>query len=235
MKRAIIGMETSGQVRNRLRAMGIDAWSVDILPSVDNSPYHVQGDVFEFLKDCNFMWDLGIFHPTCTYLTCSAEWAYKEPDYERYPSVGYHQKVKSDTLTGKERLEARHKAFNDFMACMKTAKVDRVAVENPIGIVSSWFRKPDQIIQPYWFGEDASKATCIWKRGLPDLVPTERVIGRFVVDKKTGKYVERWSNQTDSGQNRLGPSEDRWSVRSKTYDGVAAAMADQWGKFILTN
>lgn len=221
-------METSGQLRNRFRIKGFDAYSLDILPSVDDSPYHIQGDVFEFLKDTNTVWDLGIFHPTCTYLTCSAEWAYKEPDYERYPGVGYHQKVKEGTLVGRERWKARRAAYDDFVACLTNEKCKRVAVENPIGYVNRW-RKPKQIIQPYEFGDDASKATCLWLRELPKLVPTKRVQGRIVDGK------ERWSNQTDSGQNRLGPSKDRWSVRSKTYDGIADAMADQWSKFILDN
>lgn len=235
MKKILIGMETSGQLRKRFRDKGFDAWSVDLLPSVDNSEYHIQGDVFKLLRQTDIKWDLGIFHPTCTYLTCSAEWAYKEPNYEKYPGIGYHQKVKQDTLVGNERKAARELAFQDFMDCYCTDKVQKIAVENPIGIVSSWWRKPDQVIQPYMFGDDASKATCLWLKGLPKLVPTNRVSGRIVVDKKTGKLVERWSNQTDSGQNRLAPSDDRWSERSKTYDGIADAMVEQWGKFLLTN
>jgi len=226
MKKILIGMETSGQLRNRFRTKGFDAWSIDILPSVDNSPYHIQGDVFDYLNNSGVDWDLGIFHPPCTYLTCSAEWAYKEPDYTRYPNVGYHQKVKEGTLVGKDRWAARTSAYKDFVACLENDKCKRIAVENPIGYVNRW-RKPRQIIQPYQFGDDASKATCLWLKGLPNLKPTKRVQGRIVNGK------ERWSNQTDSGQNKLAPSNDRWSVRSKTYDGIADAMVDQWSKILL--
>lgn len=107
--------------------------------------------------------------------------------------------------------------------------IPKIAIENPVGFMSSAYRKPDQIIQPYEFGDDASKATCLWLIGLEPLVvdPAMRVRGRQVV--QNGKVVERWGNQTDSGQNRLSPSEDRWSKRSKTYPGIANAMALNWG------
>lgn len=107
------------------------------------------------------------------------------------------------------------------------APVYRIAVENPIGAISTGIRRPDQIIQPYDFGADASKKTCLWLKNLPKLVPTQRVPGRRVV-MPSGRVVERWSNQTDSGQNRLSPSADRWALRSKTYEGIAEAMAAQW-------
>jgi hypothetical protein len=107
------------------------------------------------------------------------------------------------------------------------------AIENPVSCISSRIRKPDQIIQPYDFGDDASKKTCLWLEGLPKLTvdPSKRLPGRMVM--YGGRMVERWSNQTDSGQNRLPPSADRWKVRSKTYDGIASAMASQWGGFLL--
>jgi len=232
MKKILVGMETSGTIRQKFRDAGFDAWSIDLLPSLDNSPYHVVANVFDFLDSDKTVWDLAIFHPSCTYLTCSAEWAYKEPDYLRYPDVGYHQRVNKDTLVGSKRFDARLNAFDDFVECLNTSNSYRIAVENPIGIVSSWLRKPDQIIQPYQFGENASKATCLWLNNLPKLVPTNRFTGRFVIDKSSGKKVERWSNQTDSGQNKLSPSKDRWAERSKTYAGIAKAMVDQWGHIV---
>jgi hypothetical protein len=112
---------------------------------------------------------------------------------------------------------------------MMLAKADipRIAIENPVCIMSSLWRKPDQVIQPWQFGHDASKATCLWLKGLPLLKPTQQVEPRMIDGGK------RWGNQTDSGQNRLGPSPDRWKIRSETYPGIAAAMADQWGGFQL--
>ena len=108
------------------------------------------------------------------------------------------------------------------------APIPRIAIENPIGCISSRIRKPDQIIQPYEYGENASKKTCLWLKGLPKLQPTRRVAGRMVLHN--GKQVERWDNQTDSGQNKLPPSADRWKERARTYQGWADAMGAQWGK-----
>lgn len=110
-----------------------------------------------------------------------------------------------------------------FVKKLAEAKIERIAIENPRGHLSSAWRKPDQTIQPNWFGEDASKATCLWLKNLPLLVPTKMIAPRIVDGKK------RWANQTDSGQNRLSPSADRWALRSLTYHGIADAMAEQWG------
>lgn len=101
--------------------------------------------------------------------------------------------------------------------------MNRIALENPVGIISTSVRKPDQIIQPYWFGENASKRTCLWLKNLPPLIPTKYVEPRIVDGRKL------WDNQTPSGQNKLGPSPDRWKLRSITYKGIADAMAEQWG------
>jgi hypothetical protein len=111
-----------------------------------------------------------------------------------------------------------------FVRLLLEAPVPRIAIENPVGRIGTAIRPADQYIQPYDFGEDASKRTGLWLKGLPKLVPTQRVAGRMVGGK------ERWSNQTDSGQNRLGPSEDRWQQRSRTYAGIAMAMAEQWSE-----
>jgi hypothetical protein len=110
----------------------------------------------------------------------------------------------------------------EFVRRLMAARIPRIAVENPISVISSRIRKPDQIINPWQFGHDASKRTCLWLKDLPLLTPTEIIEPRIVNGKK------RWANQTDSGQNRLPPSEDRWKIRSETYTGIAQAMADQW-------
>lgn len=223
--RVLVGCECSGRVRDAFAKLGHDAWSCDLLPCPTGGQ-HLQVDVLTVLdRD----WDLGIFHPTCTYLTCSAEWAYKDPDFERYPGVGYHQKVKPGTLTGADRREAREQAL-EFVYRLRDCGIPKTVIENPTGVLSTEWRSPDQIVQPYDFGEDASKGTALWLNGVPCLQPTKRIQGRIVKDPRTGKLVERWSNQTDSGQNKLPPTKDRGAIRSLTYPGIAAAMAQQWGQ-----
>lgn len=193
--RVLVGCEFSGIVRNAFRAKGHDAWSCDLLPAEDMSAYHIQGDVLGVLGD---NWDMAIFHPPCTYLASS----------------GLHWNA---------RIEGRsEKTFEAlfFVAQLMSASIPRIAIENPVGRISTGLRKPDQIIQPWWFGDDASKKTCLWLKNLPLLVETNRLPG----DNKT-----RRANQTASGQNKLTPSPDRWKKRSRTYRGVANAMADTWG------
>jgi hypothetical protein len=222
--RVLIGCECSGVVRRAFRALGHDAWSCDLLPAVDGSPHHLQCDVLSVLNDG--WWDLGIFHPVCTYLTNSAEWAYKDPDFTRYPGVGYHQKLKPETLFGVARRQARIESV-DFVFRIRDSKIPRKVFENPNGHLSTAWRKPDQTIQPHWFGDDASKATCLWIEGdLPLLVPTIHVPPRMVNGRP------RWANQTDGGQNKLSPSENRRALRSETYPGIANALADQYTRYI---
>lgn len=240
-----IGMETSGELRRRFQAMGHETYSCDVLPSEDGGEEmayrdslpigrHLVGDVFGMLENlwaCDLWPDLAIFHPTCTYLTNSAAWAFNDPDFVRYPGVGYHQRVKPGTRTGNERRDERLRALTDVRRIM-ALPIRRKVIENPVGAISNAIRKPSQIIQPYQFGDDASKKTCLWyvdKDGEPlhdmalPIDPAKRVPGRMV------KGVERWSNQTDSGQNRLSPGEERWKNRSRTFSGVADAMAATWG------
>lgn len=211
--RVLVGCEYSGTVREAFAARGWDAWSCDLLPT-DRPGQHIQGDVLEVLGE---RWDLAIFHPPCTYLTCSAEWAYGDGPY--------HMNLKPGTLVGAARRAARAEAVA-FCKALLGSKIPHVALENPRGHLSSAVRPPDQIVQPYQFGDDASKATCLWLKDLPALVPTKHVLPRLVNGKS------RWANQTDSGQNRLSPSDDRWAIRSLTYPGIAAAMAAQWGTFV---
>ena len=195
--RVLIACEYSGAVRDAFRARGHDAMSCDLLPTDVPGP-HYQGDVFDVIGDG---WDLMVAHPPCTYLSSSG-------------------------LHWNGRVEGRAAKTEDALAFVRAlleAPIPRIAVENPVGCIGTRIRKADQTIQPHQFGDDASKATCLWLKGLPLLAPTARVPGRIVNGRP------RWANQTDGGQNRLGPSADRWKLRSATFPGIAAAMADQWG------
>lgn len=186
--KVLIGCEQFGKVRSAFRRRGHDAWSCDVRPTRDGSEYHLHCDVLSILDDG---WDLAIFHPDCTYLTCSAEWAYGDGPY--------HQKVKPDTLVGAVRREARKEAV-EFVKALANCAIPKIAIENPRG-----------------------KATCLWLKGLPALVPTKMIEPRMIGGKP------RWANQTDTGQNKLPPSSDRAMQRAATYAGIADAFADQWG------
>jgi len=213
--RVLIACSYSEIEREEFEKRGHDAWSCDLLPSESNSTKHIQGDVRSILNDG---WDLMIAHPDCTYLTNSAAWAYGDGPY--------HQNVKPGTLVGVARRSARAEAL-DFVRLLLDAPVPHIALENPVGAIGTAIRPATQYIQPYEYGDDASKITGLWLKNLPPLVPTERVPGRIVMHN--GKQVERWGNQTDSGQNKLTPSADRWKERARTYRGWAEAMAEQWG------
>ena len=192
--RVLVACEYSGAVRDAFRAAGHDALSCDLLPSDGPGP-HYQGPAQDIIGQG---WDLMVAHPPCTYLSVS----------------GMHW-----TKRGLRDPQLTEDALA-FVRLLMDAPVPRIAIENPISVISSRIRKPDQIIQPWQFGHDASKATCLWLQGLPLLQPVNQLPG----DHKT-----RRANQTPSGQNKLGPSPDRWKLRSRTYDGIANAMAQQWG------
>lgn len=200
--KVLVACEFSGIVRDAFAALGHDAWSCDLLPS-ERPGNHIQGDVLTVLSDG---WDLMIAHPPCTYLSNSGV---------RHLYV--------DGKKEKGRNEARWRSMElaaEFFRKLLDAPIPRLAIENPVmhrygkTIIG---REQNQTIQPYQFGEDASKATCLWLKNLPPLVPTD-------VIKKA-----RYANQTASGQNKLAPSPDRWKDRSRTYEGIAAAFAYQWG------
>jgi len=199
--KVLIACEYSGVVRDAFIDRGHDAMSCDLLPTDAIGP-HYQGDVADVINDG---WDLMIAHPPCTYLSSS----------------GLHWNKR---LPG--RAEKTSKAL-DFVRFLLDAPIDRIALENPVGCISTQIRRPDQYIHPYQYGHDASKKTGLWLRNLPQLEPTEFCLPRMV------DGLPRWANQTDSGQNVLGPSEDRWKVRSQTYAGIASAMAEQWGNLTL--
>ena len=191
--RILVACEYSGVVRDAFIRGGHTAMSCDLLPTDAPGP-HYQGDVSDVIADG---WDLMIAHPPCTYLSVS----------------GMHW-----TTRGLRDPELTEDALA-FVQLLLDAPIAKIALENPVSIISTRIRKPDQIIQPWWFGHDASKKTCLWLKNLPPLVPTDKLPG----DNKT-----RRANQTPSGQNKLGPSADRWKLRSATYQGIADAMVAQW-------
>lgn len=194
--KVLVACEYSGTVRDAFIAAGHDAMSCDLLPTDVPGP-HYQGDVTDILGDG---WDLMVAHPPCTYLSVSGM---------HWTTRGLRDpKLTEDALA--------------FVRLLMDAPIPRIAIENPVSVISSRIRKPDQIIQPHEYGHDASKKTCLWLKGLPLLVPTQHVEPRIVNGKK------RWGNQCDSGQNKLGPSDDRWKIRSETFTGIAQAMAAQW-------
>ena len=193
--RVLVACEFSGVVRDAFAARGHDAWSCDLLPAPGQ---HYQCDVREVL---HLGWDLMIAHPPCTYL-CSMGiwWNHKRP--ERW----------SDTY-----------AVAEFVKLLWDAPIAKVAIENPVGYLSNNWQKPAQVINPWQFGHEANKPTCLWLRGLPKLTPTKVVgKGEFYV-KANGHRMSKWSHITS------GTSKDRWKIAATTFEGIARAMAEQWG------
>jgi hypothetical protein len=194
--KVLVACEYSGTVRDAFARAGHHAMSCDLLPT-EQPGLHYQGDIRDVLNDG---WDLMIAHPPCTYLCSSGlHWNKRRP----------------------ERVSLTEEAI-EFVRLLLDAPIPRIALENPVGCISTRIRPYDQAIQPYEYGHDASKKTCLWLKNLPPLRPTQFVEPR-VIDGRN-----RWGNQTDSGQNKLPPSTDRWAIRSKTYFGIAEAMANQW-------
>ena len=217
--KVLVACEYSGTVRDAFIRAGHDATSCDLLPSDSNFGPHYQGDVIDII---NNGFDLMIAHPPCTYLSVSGM---------HWTARGLRDpKLTDDAL--------------EFVRRLMNAPIEKICIENPVSIISSVIRKPDQVVQPWAFGDDASKKTCLWLKGLQKLQPTKIISPRLVCcglviengDRfgcpncaGENKPKERWSNQTNSGQNVLPPSADRWKIRSKTYQGIADAMAAQWG------
>jgi site-specific DNA-cytosine methylase len=188
--KVMVACEFSGTVRDAFLRRGHSAISCDLLPSSTGGP-HIQGDIRgQDLTE----YDLLVAFPPCTHLAVSGARWFKDKQQEQAEAL-------------------------DFIRFLLSAPVARIALENPIGIISSRIRKPDQIIQPWQFGHPEAKATCLWLKNLPKLTPTN------ILEKPAKGY---WDNQTPSGQNKLGPSPTRWMERSKTYQGIAEAMAEQW-------
>lgn len=197
--RVLIACEYSGRVREAFRKLGHDAWSCDLLESEDGSEYHIEGDVTDYIgggivssHHANpYNWDLMIAHPPCTHLAVSG-------------ARHFQEKIK----------DGRQSDALKFVRRLMDAPIKHIALENPISIISSKIRKPDQIIQPWQFGHGETKATCLWLKGLPPLKPTNIVAGR------------------EARVHLMPPSPNRWKERSRTYQGIADAMAKQWSSYI---
>ena len=189
--RILIACEYSGSVRDAFIRGGHDAMSCDLLPTDAPGP-HYQGDVMNVLNDD---WDMMVAHPPCTHLAVSGARWFKDKQTEQVAAL-------------------------DFVRQLLDAPIPRIALENPVSIISSHIRKPDQIIQPWMFGHEATKTTCLWLKGLPHLTPTN-IVGKGARHvTKSGKSLPEWYN--------LPPSADRWKIRSATFQGIADAMATQW-------
>ena len=218
--RILIACEFSGRVRDAFIAKGHEAMSCDLLPTETPGP-HYQGDVCDILGDG---WDMMIAFPPCTHLASSGARWFTE-----------------------KRSDGRQRQGIDFFMALADAPIPKKCIENPVGIMSTVYRKPDQIVQPWQFGHPESKATCLWLIGLPLLEPTNFCDATYLCPcgyrfpAELGKYGcanccgdsgparQIWDNQTPSGQNKLGPSPDRAKIRGRTYQGIATAMSDQWG------
>lgn len=203
----LLGCEESGTVRDAFLKLGHDAISCDLKPARNGGP-HYQGSIFDIAHDG---FDMAIIHPPCTYLCVTAnKWLKDQPPR------------KSGALVGAERRQARDEAYEFFMA-MWNLPIGKLCLENPVGIISSLWRKPDQIIQPYQFGHPEPKKTCLWLRGLPLLTPTDIVEPEYHTTE-SGKKVPKWFFYADKSKGQA----HRAEIRSKTFPGVAQAMADQW-------
>lgn len=202
--RVFIGCESSGVVRRAMRALGHDAWSCDLMPSEDNSEFHYIGDVFDYLDG---EWDLGIFHPPCTYMANSG-------------SKHLYKGMKKENGKNLKRWRLMREGAQFFKALWES-DIPKVAVENPVmlgyaqRIIGA---KPSQVIQPYQFGHPEQKATCLWLRGLPNLVETNNVYDEMMLLPR---------NQRER-VHMMPPGPDRWRERSRTFEGIGAAMALQW-------
>ena len=202
--RILVACEESQAVTKELRKLGHEAYSCDIQEcSGGEQQWHLKVDALELLK---MKWDMIIAFPPCTYLTVTGNRWFNE---EKYGEIA------------RQRKENRIKAIKFFMA-FANADCEKIAIENPIGVMSHYWRKPDQIIQPYEFGHRERKATCLWLKGLPLLKPT-KIVEPEIIHHKSGRTDSRWHFETLSL-----PKEERSKIRSKTFPGIAKAMAQQW-------
>jgi hypothetical protein len=194
--KVLVACEYSGRVRDAFRRRGHDAWSCDLLPAEDGSTFHIQGNALDVMHGFGRYtreagrWDLMVAHPPCTHL-----------------SVSGARHFEAKRASGEQQAAIR------FFLALASARIPRIAIENPVCIMSSVWREPDQIIQPWEFGHGETKATCLWLKGLPKLRPTDIVPGR---------EQRIW---------KMPPSPDRWKERSRTFEGIAEAMADQWSNY----
>lgn len=205
--KVLVACEFSGRVRDAFRKRGHDAWSCDVLPSEADPTYHIQDDVLKHLNDG---WDLMIAHPPCTHLAISGARWWKE-----------------------KQADGRQQRAIEFFIKFMEAPIEKIAAENPVGILTSRYRPPDQYIQPFWFGDSVQKKTGLWLKNLPELKPTNIVDrGMIYVDPRGNKHGGEHTNRAKRAYSPLmllPKSEERWKIRSRTFQGIADAMASQWG------
>jgi len=214
----LVACEESQAVTKQFRALGHNAYSCDLLDSSGGHPeWHIKGDALQIAYDSSYDWDLMIAHPPCTYLAVSgARWLYNK-----------------DGSRNEDRWVKQAEGLA-FVSKLLEAPIDYIALENPVSVISTQIRKPDQIIQPYQFGDEASKKTCLWTKNLPDLVHTELVGKGEMVEwiDKNGKTKRQAKWYLDALSKAKTP-EERRTLRSKTFEGIAKAMADQWSSAII--
>ena len=231
----LIACEESQTVCLAFRKLGFNAYSCDLVECSGGYPrWHIQGDALEVIRNNGGItqdgrrvmvdkWDLMIAHPPCTYLTSSgAKWFYHPDDkglpieYRRPHPKFPHRKQDQD-------------AGAEFFMALYNSDIPYIAVENPVGVMSTRFRKPDQIVQPFMFGDQARKTTCLWLKGLPLLEPTDLVSEGETLTFKSGKRMQKWIS---NALTKTKTAEERRRLRSKTFEGMAQAMASQWGAFV---
>lgn len=196
--RVLVACEYSGRVRQAFRDLGHEAWSCDLYePAEDGSPWHRAGDAGRIAYEGG--WDLMIAHPPCTHLAVSGSRWFKDKEQEQAEAL-------------------------DFVRLLMAAPIPRICIENPVSVISSRIRKPDQVIQPWMFGHGETKATCLWLKNLPLLVPTHKEGADLFTEEAPKEREQRiW---------KLPPSPTRWKERSRTFEGIARAMAAQWGPLL---
>jgi hypothetical protein len=214
----LVACEESQAVTKQFRALGHNAYSCDLLDSSGGNPeWHIKGDALQIAYDSSYDWDLMIAHPPCTYLAVSgARWLYNK-----------------DGSRNEERWVKQAEGLA-FVRKLMDAPIEYIAIENPVSVISTQIRKPDQIIQPYQFGDEASKRTCLWTKNLPDLVHTD-VVGKGEMIEwidKNGKTKRQAKWYLDALSKAKTP-EERRTLRSKTFEGIAKAMADQWSSAVI--
>lgn len=217
--KVLVGCEESQTICKAFRALGHEAFSCDLLPCSGGHPeWHLQMDIFEAIKLKD--WDLLVAHPPCTFLAGSAVQWLSHPEDKELPFEDRRPHPKYPTRR-QDMLDSV-----EFVKALYNCSIPRVAIENPVGLLSSKFRKPDQIIQPYMFGDEATKTTCLWLKNVPNLKPTHIVGKGDRVTFKSGKSHPKWyADALATAKTK----QERQTLRSKTFQGIANAIADQWG------
>ena len=223
-KSILIACEESQTITNIFRQKGFNCFSCDLKPGRINDEWHYEGDIYDII---NLKWSMMIAHPPCTYLCLTGNnW------------FNYKEKRTSGALVGDERKKAKEDSIKFFIN-LYNAEIPKIAIENPVGCMSSIFKKPDQIVHPYYFGDPTTKKTCLWLKGLPKLNHTKKdnlfekstyVDPEFVL-AKTGKRYPKWFMYESADKHPVG--EKRREFRSKTFEGIANAMVEQWGCQLL--